>query len=234
MTAPLRILVSIRTLTPLIAGEILYAPMWEGAGTKAMDITSKHNDGTLQGAPAPTWVMGHLGNALQFTIAGSSMLEVADDADIRLDGDFTISFWAYINSIDANYDGFIRKGSAGIVDTDAYLMYYASPFAGGTLIAPSFKRNGIESPALTIASLTTWEHWVVTYGGGTLTWYHNGVYDGQHIGIVWTLTTDTTSLQIGRGDQYSNVIIDEYKTFDRALSSTEAFEEFYRSARGSY
>lgn len=99
---------------------------------------------------------------------------------------------------------------------------------------PIFKRNNVGYGFHAPPSLLTWAHYAVTYdGAGTLTRYKNGGYMYQDTGISWTLGADTTPLRIGKGDNPSNVIMDEVKIFNRALSATEVFEEFYITARGT-
>src|SRR5207248_10201537 len=98
-------------------------------------------------------------------------VSVPDDASLRLNGAFSIEFWARETSFVNTWPGILRKGGA---TATGYLIYYKPD---GTL---SFKRGGTEAVTASGAlSTNRWRQFVVTYDGSTLRWFVDGALNAS-------------------------------------------------------
>ena len=213
---------------PNIVGDdapLAYWRMGESAGTVATDVSGHARDGSFVSGPALGLggaIVDDANTSVGFVETGDRMT-VGDDEATRLNGDFSIEFWAKLNSYVNTYPGFMRKGSSGSSGT-GYAVFYNSD------LRPNFKRAGIQKKATAAAALSTdsFKHYVVTYDAAadTLKWYVNGALDKSYVSTVLPDNIDASSLQIGRGDHYGNHVMDEVALYNSALPLTRVEAHF--------
>ena len=137
-------------------------------------------------------------------------VQVPDDSALRLNGSWSIEFWAKQNAFAHTQPGILSKGDA--TTKNGYAVWANS---GGELFFEQHnKENGSGSGALT----STFRHFVATYDGTSVRWYINGALsttkkrkDPENKGLA--------SLQLGRGADYGNNDLDEVAMYATALSA---------------
>jgi PKD repeat protein/glucose/arabinose dehydrogenase len=197
----------------------------EDGGINAEDSSGHARDGAYVSAPvlgAPGALEDDGDTAVGFVESGDRMT-VADDPEIRLNGAFSIEFWAKLNSHVNSYPGFMRKGSSASTGS-GYNIFYT------TDLRPNFKRAGLQkkSSAAAALSATKFRHYVVTYDpvAQSLKWYVDGQLDKSYGSTVFPENIDPSSLQIGRGDHYANHVLDEVALYDSALPADRIASHF--------
>lgn len=194
-----------------------YWPFDEGSGTVATDASGNGNTGVWN--TASTYVAGKVGQAGQF--GGSSEVDIADSNPLRLNGNFTIAFWAKMNVFVGSFPGFLLKGDAG--SPDGYIIFYG---ADGSMY---FKRNNTYASIGGGSVTTVWKHFVLTYSGTTWTWYANGSAVGSGA-VSYPVSNGNTALGFGRADQYGNETIDDARIYNRALTASEV-QALYKATK---
>lgn len=100
---------------------------------------------------------------------------------------------------------------------------------------PKILLGGLSSPGLhaanTTLSIGTWYHIGVTYANGTLTWYNDGVEDGQITGLTGDINFNSGFNWLGMRPDKVNTrqfqgVIDEVKIFNFELSGSEMLDDF--------
>jgi PKD repeat protein len=208
-----------------------YWRLGETSGTVASDSSGNVRDGSYVNGP----VLGRVGaitgdpdKATGFEETGDRVA-VGDDQALRMNGSFSIEYWAKLNSMANTYPGFLRKGSSASTAT-GYAIFYNSD------LRPNFKRAGVQKKATEAAALspTTFKHYVVTYEESTQTlkWYVNGTLDKTYTGVVYPDSADESSLHLGRGDQYGNHVVDEMALYSTPLSAGRVDAHFDAGMQG--
>jgi hypothetical protein len=164
----------------------------EGKGSTAADSSGNGNTGTLSG--------GKFGNALCFD--GNDYVDVED---IGVTGDWTIEFWAKLDTVAPIIQYPIGTGAGTSYGAGIFLAYVADKWGlyDGT--------NWISGTTSTTTGV--WYHIAVTKSGATYTLYLGGSSEASG-----TLAdVDITTLQIGRridpggGVWYFHGVIDEVR-----------------------
>jgi len=211
---------TIDSASVLRSDTIVWYKFNETTGTTASDASGNGNNGTLNGGAS--FVAGQTTNAL--SLNGSTGYVSAPAGVISSLTDFTISAWIKMTSTSQ----FTRVWDFG-TGTSAYM--FLTPYAAGNVPRFSITTSGYSAEqqingtsALPVGS---WVHVVVTLSGNTGTLYINGTAVGtnNNITIKPTNLGNTTQNYIGRsqfsGDPYFNGLIDDFRIYGRALSSTE-------------
>jgi len=194
----------------------------ETSGTSAADFSGNGRNGTyLNGVGLG--VAGALANdtddAARFDGVDDSV-EVADDAALRLNGSFTIEFWArqisYVNYVPGIlYKGQSRNGNGnGNSNNNGYAVF-ADPYGGVWL-----QRNNDDIGTGSGFLAGTFNHFAVTYDGTDVRWYVNGILRSTQA-VSFSASADTTNLQIGKADFYGNNDLDEVAIYGTALSAAQ-------------
>ena len=198
--------------TVLSDSPIAYFRLGETSGTTAADA-SGHTSGTYNavtlGIPG---ALPHDSDTAALFDGATSAVTVADSSALRLNGAFTIEFWAKLKTFMNTYPGLMIKGASGTAN--GYLVWYTS---NGAL---HFKRNNVDiaTPA-GVFNTTAWHDYAVSYDGATVRWY----VDGQAVSsraVTFPTNAGTDQLKLGRGDRFGNDYLDEVAIYASALSPT--------------
>lgn len=132
-------------------------------------------------------------NALSFD-GVDDYITVPNASNLIANQNISISLWVYPTNAAPNYpnlDGFagIRNNS----NADFYLIQI-----GSSTVEARFRNSSGTNYDILFTSLTlnSWNHFVFTYNGSTLTLYHNGVSVGTQA-ATGTITSTTETLHIG-------------------------------------
>ncbi len=229
-------------LTVQPAGLKAYYPFEENTGTLTFDQSSYAGQGTLQSGT--TWTGGKVGNGVNPN--STADVQIADSPQLTFGQHMTLSIWANqagaaVSKALASHWGGASVGTEWALQTpngssDRLWFFVASSLsdAGG---------NTIETPA---GSWTTgaWHHVVVTYDGTIATAadrakiYIDGVLQTTiMIGTIPSTFTDSSyPVTIGSlpgYGRYFNGSLDEFKLFDRTLSTDEVKAEYAAGLAGT-
>jgi hypothetical protein len=158
-------------------------------------------------------------------------VSVPDTAPLRLNGSFSIEFWAKLRAPANTFPGIIRKGNASSTGTGWYIYYNTTAFR------PDFQRAGVASRKTSAAgalSTTIYKHYVLTYdaASSTLRWYVGGVLDATYTGVTFPTVTDTSTVDLGRGTHFGNEFIDEVALYTSALSPARISAHYAAGTQG--
>jgi RHS repeat-associated protein len=189
-----------------------YWRLGETSGTAAADAAGS-NPGTYSGAVA-LGAAGGLGadddRAASYN-GSPGEVTVPDNAALRLNGPFTIELVAKTPSFANTYPGLLRKGPASTAN--GYLIFYG---VDGRIY---FKRNNASASTAAGALTAAYRHFALTYDGSTARWYVDGVQVSATT-MSWPASGGMDALQVGRGDEAGNHVVDEVAVYDKALSAS--------------
>lgn len=201
-------------------GLVGYWPMNEATSTIAGDFSGNGYGGTLSGATIPSWIMGKLGQALNFNGSTSYIDVGTTPSALNLTGDLTVSAWIKPNSAgEGNFGRIIdsmNTGSNGIA-----FEINASNGLGFQQVVNSNTN---------ILTFGQWQHVVVTLSGTTVTFYVNGASAGS--GTQSPPASTAENFVIGNrmaGDRTFDGGLDDVRIYSRALSASEVLA-LYKSA----
>jgi hypothetical protein len=198
----------------LADGPFAYWRLGETSGTKAVDSSGNGHSGTYVGGVTlglPGALFGDPNPAVRFDgVSGS--VQVSDTAALRLNGSWSIEFWARQVSFANTSPGIIGKGSSATAN--GYTIYASS---NGTLW---FKRNNRQAGSGSGALTSSFRYFVVTYDRARLRWYVDGSL-ATTSSITFPGNNGTPYFQIGNGDEYGNNDIDEVALYSTSLSAAQ-------------
>jgi len=144
-----------------------------------------------------------------------------DSAPLRLNGSWSIEFWARQISFLHTSPGIIDKGSPGPGTPKGYCIQ-ASP--NGTL---TLARNNKQVSSGAGALTSSYRYFVVTYDGTRVRWYVDGSL-ATTSAISFPASSNTDLFEIGKGDtgQFANDDIDEVALYSTALSATRIADHY--------
>ena len=146
-------------------------------------------------------------------------VSIPDTNPLRLNGSFTIEFWAKLRSFANSYPGILGKGHRQRPGRAT------ASGTGPTFVRPSSAPESTERAAGAAGALTstTWKHYAASYDTATTTlrWYVNGALDTTYTGISYPTNTATSALQLGKGDQYGAEVLDEVALYTSGLSGQQ-------------
>jgi hypothetical protein len=211
-------------VTPITAGLVAWYKLDETSGVVASDSSGNGKNGSL--INGPVWVSGKIGNGLNFD-GGDDHVQLPNGLMSAVN-DFTICAWV---KLDAN-NGWNRIFDFG-TGTSNYM--FLSPSAGGGPLryAITTTSNGSEQIVDAPSKLPTgaWQHVTVTLSGTTCKLYVNGAQVGQNTAMTLKPSGlgTTTQTWIGKsqwGDPLYDGLIDDFRIYNRALSTTEITQIF--------
>lgn len=206
-------------------GLVLALNFDEAAGTQVLDRSglATPNNGTMNGGV--TRVAGRsaaAGSALQFN-GTTGMVTVPDAASLDLTAAVTMSAWVRTAS-NADWRSLIVKerGTAATPGL-SYSLYANDP--ARSRAAGFFFLNGTDQSvaSATALPLNTWTHIAVTYGGGFMRFFVNGVQVSQ-VAQTGNLTPSNNPLRIGGNTfwfEFFSGQLDDLRIYNRVLTTAE-------------
>ena len=166
------------------------------------------------------YTTGKQGNASAFTAANSEYLDIADNADLSLNGtDFTVAGWVNLSS-KSNYRDIIVKGYTTSSNREYALIYDHTIDRFGFYVSPNGTTSyNVNANTFGSPSTGTWYFVVAWYDGSNLyisvnngvadsITYSSGVYDGtQPFGLGY--------------NYYHDGSMDEVAVYKRVLTAEE-------------
>jgi len=207
----------IRRQDPLAKGLVGYWPMWEGAGSRVMDLAGG-NQGTTSNV---TWEMGPHG---PITTYNGSTSYIAGGSCIALEAG---SICMRLRSTDTSWNpqyGFMLQGA------DATVFGVTIPDAAAQKFRGQFQFVSVVATAGYVAG--QWYDVAVTYDGSALKLYIDGLWNNQTVDTKRTMPVST--MTIGNWAAYSTALqgsIEYVSLYDRALSPAEVkslYQDPYR------
>jgi hypothetical protein len=198
---------------------ILALPIDEGSGTVTYDKSGNGNNGTLLPVGSePTWVDGKYGKALLFDGIDDGVQLPA--AVSRAAGDFTISMWVNVTTVEA-YVYCYTEGS-----TISNTPFIVLGLGASSQLWFSMRDNTVSVVSISGAVPTAgvWYHLTVTRSGNVFTFYINGVSVDTKTTAINAITVN--SFYLGKFVRASesaqfNGVIDEVRIYNRALTQDE-------------
>ncbi len=186
----------------------------EGTGTMVADASGNGNNGTISGA---TWTnSGKYGSALVFK-GTNALVTVGNSTTLQLSAAMTLEAWVNPTTVGSAFGDVIYKGN------DNYYLEATSPGGGQPGGGGTFGSSDVILYGTAALAVNTWSYLAVTYDGGVLRFYVNGIEAPSRM-QPGAIATSTNALQIG-GDnlynQYFHGMIDEVRIYNRALSAAE-------------
>ncbi len=193
---------------------VAYYRLGEPSGATAWDEMGLSN-GTYTSGP----VLGAAGALTEGNTAvrfdgSDDAVQIPDVAALRLNGSFSIEFWAKLNVFTNTWPGILYKGNA--VAT-GYIIWY------GNTGYIDFKRAGVSCIAPASTLTTSFRHLAVVHDATaqTLKWFADGALAHTCTGISYPTNTDATALALGRGDHYGSTTLDEVAFYNYALDPAQ-------------
>jgi uncharacterized repeat protein (TIGR01451 family) len=185
----------------------------ETTGLYAIDSSGHGRTGTYLNGVAlgvPGAIVGDLDTSARFD-GVNDCIRVSDDAALRLNGPFSIEFWAKQRSFVNSRPGILYKGSSYWGGFSSYAVYETW---NGTL---RLDRSGHTISSNSGALTSSFRYFVVTYDGWRVRWYVDGVLKTT-TSVSFSTNTSNRSLRIGRGYDYGKNDVDEVALYSSALS----------------
>lgn len=201
----------------LIAADnlIAYWTLDETTGTTAYDTSGYGEHGTLQNmGSGNVGFPGKVGNSMRFD-GDDDQIAIPSSPNLRLNDSWSISCWYQRISFVNTFPGVWVKGNSSTAD--GYLLWYNS---GGQI---HYKRNSNQSFSPTgVISDGAWVHMVFTYDGSSdlISLYQNGQFHSSAT-VDYGTSSGTDTLYLGRGDQYANGYLDDFRIYNKVLSLQE-------------
>jgi hypothetical protein len=202
----------------LADGPIGYWRLGERSGTNAVDATGNGHAGTYLGGVTlgvPAALVGDTDTAARFN-GTNGMVQVPDSASLRLNGSWSIEFWAKQVSYMHTYPGILGKGTDP-TKTTGYGIW--SDSNGALWFMRAGKISGSGNAALT----TAYRYFVLAYDATTqkMRWYVNGALATTTTATL-PANSGTAALQLGQGaGYYGNNDLDEVALYGTALSGAQ-------------
>ena len=235
-----------KIITPIAPANLMaHWKFDEGTGTTAGDATTNNLDGTFKtghafwGAGNPTWTTDRYGNANSAIYFNSGAnIEVPYNTKLNPDN-ITISLWM---KQDVNTPILNNQYMVAMNRWNGYKFNMQdSPKSFFTVNPQENPGSHInEDNADPVLTQGSWYHLAVTFGGGHMKFYVNGVMtrDWEHAGTILDISANPINLTIGQdlptdkylateGDFYVNWggyfkgILDEVRIYNTVLTDTQ-------------
>lgn len=223
-TASLLVVPSSSLYARTVTGDFpaVYYRLDEATSTVATDASGNLRNGTYSSTGVTRGVAGAISGDPDpgVTFDGvSGSVTLADRPSIRLNGNFTIEFWAKLNSFVNTRPGILIKGDP--TTANGYEVYYRPD---GTL---SFERNGVEATTNAGAFGTAYHHYAVTYDGVRVRWYIDGAITTatppvtSTTKLTYPTNSGTASLILGQADDPGNETLDEVALYSSRIAPAQ-------------
>ena len=194
----------------------------EASGTTVVDSSGNGNNGTFNAVNGPTRVTGgRFGKAMQFD-GVDDLITVADSNSLDLTSAATLMAWVKPtnasgwrniltkqNGSDLAYSMYSNNNASGVGQPTGYVMI------GGTARSVA---------AVDSAVAGKWIHVAVTYGGGSLKMYVNGVLE-RTLAVTGNIPVTSGPLWLGGNqiwlDEFFSGVLDEVRIMGATLSESD-------------
>jgi hypothetical protein len=217
--------VTVTPAAPLPTGLVLALNFDEGTGTQILDHSglAVPNNGTMNtGVSRVAGRSAAAGGALQFN-GSTGMVTINDAASLDLTSAITMSAWVR-STANTDWRSLILKERGTVAAPGLSYSLYANDPTRTRPAAFFFFPGGDKSVAGTTAlPLNTWTHIAVTYGGGFMRFYVNGVQVSQ-VAQTGNLTASGNPLRIGGNALWGEFFagqIDDVRIYSRVLAAGE-------------
>jgi glucose/arabinose dehydrogenase len=200
-----------------------------GAGTTVADVSASGRTGTMSSGASWT-TAGKFGKALSFN-GSSGLVSIADAASLDFTSAMTIEAWVRPTAR-SNWDTVVMKGYGS---TGRAYALYAGDNNGRPTAAVRINSSERSTAGSSALALNTWSQVAMTYGGGRLRVYVNGVQVATS-NVTGTIRTSSDPVTIGGSTVWGRWFagqIDEVRIYNRALSVTEIQNGMNRTIGGS-
>jgi VCBS repeat-containing protein len=194
----------------------------EASGTTVVDSSGNGNNGTFNGANGPTRVTGgRFGKAMQFD-GVDDLITVADSNSLDLSSAATMMAWVKVTT-QTGWRNILMKQNGGDL---AYALYANNN--GSALGQPNGYVN-VGGVAQSVAALDgalsgRWMHVAMTYGGGSLKIYLNGVLH-RSLAVSGNIAVTSGPLWLGGNqvwlDEFFSGVMDEVRIMGVTLSESD-------------
>ena len=220
--------VSVTSTTPPpaeVPGLVLALNFDELSGTSVLDRSGLANNGTMNAGV--TRVAGRsaaAGSALSFDGA-SGMVSIPDAASLDLTTGVTIEAWVRSAGGPADWRSLIMKERGTVTNPGLSYSLYANDPSRANRPGGFFFLQGVDQvvSGTSTLPLNTWTHVAVTYGGGFMRLYVNGVQVRQ-VAQAGNLTPSNNPLRIGGNSLWGEFFagqVDDVRIYNRALTAGE-------------
>jgi len=202
-------------------GLVNYWRLGEASGTSAADSKGT-STGSYVGSPTLNQtgaIAGDSNKAARFN-GTSSTVDVPDSAALRLNGSWSVEFWAKGVSFPASgWPGVFKKGDAAT--SSGWILFY-DRVSGDFQYKRNNQTNGMPNMEIETG---LYKHFVLAYDGTTLRGYENGteVYSAA---ATWPSLAGAQVFQMGRADNFGNVDLDDVAVYNTAMSAGTAQSHF--------
>lgn len=206
-------------------GLVLAMNFDEASGTSVLDHSglATPNNGTMNaGVVRVGGRSAAAGSALQFN-GTSGMVSIPDAASLDLTSAVTISAWVRWSG-GADWQSLILKERGTAANPGlSYSLYASDPTRNRP--AGFFRLLGVDQSiaSTTALPLNTWVHIAVTYGGGFMRFYVNGVQVSQ-VAQSGNLTASANPLRIGGNAIWGEFFagqVDDVRIYNRVLTAAD-------------
>ena len=188
-----------------------------GSGTDWYNLSAASNNGTLTNGP--TFSAANMGS-----IVFDGVDDYVSNGTPPISGNQSFSWGAWIRPTATGTPVFFGYNSTG----RAMVSYWNS--ANNKVTVGTWNLDRLTSGTTILPS--TWGHTFWTWDGTTLTSYTNGIADGTATSFSFNISTTFpdygyTTIGNARNSQYFNGRISQAFIYNRALSATEVFQNYY-------
>jgi len=197
------------------AGLIAHYKFDETSGTTAADSSGNGNIGALTNMAGTEWTTGKVGGALDFD-GTNDYVRVADHSSLNPTNNITFSAWINQSSFPHSWNEILMKyESPQVAGYEIYVSGSGRPRVGMAL-------NGVKTSLDAITAIQTqkWYHVAGTYDGAEIKLYIDGVLNNSR-SATGNISVSSEDLMFGGHVAANNVIIDEIRIYDHALSAGE-------------
>ena len=210
---------------PVTIGLRLDIPMFEGSGTKVLNLSGKGNHGTITDA---VWTRDENGVAMSFN-GTSAYIDCGNDASLNITDAITIEAWVKRNGDSGEYDGIIAKNAK----INGYLLRVSNNRVKFFLRHPDASPTHKMIQANDLLSDGIWTHCVAVRDDNNDMWlYINGILQTDTANFPYSWDTSAANLSIG---EYSGTFfkgaIDEVRIYAVALTAEQIKRRYEQTKR---
>ena len=203
----------------IVSGLVGHWRLNEGTGSTAYDSSGQASNGAL--ANSPTWITGHLSNALSFN--GTNYVSIPVTGTQFAAYPLSVCFWAK-TTVSSSYSSFVKR----VLGAQGFNILIDAANTFGIRIDDSGANNHTIYPATPAINDGNWHFCAVTItSGGLVTVYSDGVSRGFNtFASGFSLTGGDFGIPsgndtgIGTGVS-TNASIDDVRVYNRALSAAD-------------